>query len=68
MFQFPEHVQDLNGTLYFNRVSHEDKGQYTCVATNSQGIINATIEVDVIGKALLAKHHPLISYHNILVF
>lgn len=29
---------------------HDDAGRYTCIATNSQGIINTTINVDVVGK------------------
>lgn len=49
MFEFPDHIQDINGTLHFNKVQEDDKGRYTCVATNSQGLINATIEVDVVG-------------------
>ncbi|CAB3378154.1 Hypothetical predicted protein [Cloeon dipterum] len=46
-FDFPEHIQDINGTLHFNRILRTDRGNYTCVATNTQGLINATIEVDV---------------------
>ncbi|XP_054284012.1 inactive tyrosine-protein kinase 7-like isoform X2 [Macrosteles quadrilineatus] len=45
---FPEHVQDINGTLHFNQVQASDKGRYTCVATNSQGLINVTIDIDVV--------------------
>lgn len=46
----PNHVQDLNGTLYFSKVRSEDKARYTCVASNRQGSINVTIDVDVVGK------------------
>uniref|UniRef100_A0A146LW09 Tyrosine-protein kinase-like otk n=3 Tax=Lygus hesperus TaxID=30085 RepID=A0A146LW09_LYGHE len=45
---FPEHVSDINGTLHFNKVQSSDKGTYTCIASNYQGIINATIEIDVV--------------------
>ncbi|XP_069698468.1 inactive tyrosine-protein kinase 7 isoform X2 [Periplaneta americana] len=48
MFEISENVKDINGTLHFSNVSAEDKGRYICVATNSQGIINATIDIDVI--------------------
>ncbi|XP_012217658.1 tyrosine-protein kinase-like otk [Linepithema humile] len=45
--EFPKHVQDINGTLHFNGVLEEDKGQYTCIASNAQGSINHTISIDV---------------------
>ncbi|XP_065213547.1 tyrosine-protein kinase-like otk [Planococcus citri] len=45
---FPNHVQDINGTLYFSKVRSEDKGRYTCIASNRQGSINVTIDVDVV--------------------
>ncbi|XP_016839619.1 inactive tyrosine-protein kinase 7 isoform X2 [Nasonia vitripennis] len=46
---FPKHVRDeLNGTLHFNGVLEEDKGNYTCVASNSQGQIKHTIKIDVV--------------------
>ena len=48
-YEIPDHVKDMNGTLYFSNVTAEDKGRYMCIATNSQGIINATIDIDVIG-------------------
>ncbi|XP_021932261.1 inactive tyrosine-protein kinase 7-like isoform X2 [Zootermopsis nevadensis] len=47
-FEIPDNVKDINGTLHFSNVTAEDKGRYMCVATNSQGIINATIDIDVI--------------------
>ncbi|XP_046484566.1 inactive tyrosine-protein kinase 7 [Neodiprion pinetum] len=46
--EFPPHVQDINGTLHFNGVVEDDKGRYTCLATNSQGSINHTITIDVV--------------------
>lgn len=47
---FSNHVTDMNGTLHFNGVQAEDKGRYNCIASNSQGVINASINVDVVGK------------------
>ncbi|XP_068084846.1 inactive tyrosine-protein kinase 7 [Anabrus simplex] len=47
-FDLPPHIEDLNGTLIFRNVTMGDRGNYTCVATNSEGIINATIDIDVI--------------------
>ncbi len=49
LFSWPPHVEDVNGTLYFHGVQTGDAGYYTCIATNSQGLINTTIYVDVIG-------------------
>ncbi|EGI70734.1 Tyrosine-protein kinase-like 7 [Acromyrmex echinatior] len=46
--EFPKHVQDINGTLHFNGVLEEDKGRYTCIASNAQGSINHTISIDVV--------------------
>ncbi|XP_012277648.1 tyrosine-protein kinase-like otk isoform X2 [Orussus abietinus] len=46
--EFPSHVQDIHGTLHFNGVVEEDKGRYTCIATNAQGSINHTITIDVV--------------------
>ncbi|KAH8421075.1 hypothetical protein KR222_010720, partial [Zaprionus bogoriensis] len=43
----PEHVDDINGTLTFRNVSAEHRGNYTCLASNSQGQINATVTVNV---------------------
>ena len=49
-FNWPQHIRDVNGTLHFDGVLFDDRGHYTCVATNAQGIINATIHIDVIGN------------------
>ncbi|XP_036333186.1 tyrosine-protein kinase-like otk isoform X2 [Rhagoletis pomonella] len=46
--QLPEAVDDINGTLIFKNVSTEHRGNYTCVANNSQGHINATVSVNVV--------------------
>jgi hypothetical protein len=54
-FEIPNHVKDINGTLHFSNVTAEDKGRYMCIATNSQGIINATVDIDVIGSSLSAS-------------
>ncbi|KAJ8678842.1 hypothetical protein QAD02_014629 [Eretmocerus hayati] len=45
--ELPKHVQEANGTLIFNGVLEQDKGNYTCVASNSQGKIEHTIKIDV---------------------
>lgn len=44
----PEHVDDINGTLIFRNVSAEHRGNYTCLASNSQGQINATVSINVV--------------------
>ncbi|XP_011311017.1 inactive tyrosine-protein kinase 7 [Fopius arisanus] len=46
--KLPEHIQDINGTLHFNGVVESDKGQYICMATNAQGSINHTIDIEVV--------------------
>ena len=47
--EFPDYIQDVAGVLIFDGVRHEDVGYFTCVATSSQGSINATIYIDVVG-------------------
>ena len=49
-FEWPPHVRDVNGTLEFNPVRETDGGQYSCVATNAQGFINATVNLTVVGE------------------
>ncbi|XP_016928040.3 tyrosine-protein kinase-like otk [Drosophila suzukii] len=44
----PVNVTDQNGTLIFNQVSNEQRGQYTCIASNSQGQISATVSINVV--------------------
>ncbi|KAL7736024.1 hypothetical protein ACLKA6_003763 [Drosophila palustris] len=46
--QLPENVTDQNGTLVFRGVSNEQRGQYTCFASNSQGQISATVSINVV--------------------
>lgn len=47
---FPSHISDINGTLHFNGVLTEDRGKYICMASNPQGTINTTINIEVVGK------------------
>lgn len=48
---FPRHVSQDKGVLYFHGVRKSDAGYYTCIAVSErQGIINATISVEVVGK------------------
>ncbi|KAL1399872.1 hypothetical protein pipiens_007883 [Culex pipiens pipiens] len=44
----PESVEDVNGTLIFRTVSSDHRGNYTCVASNSQGEISALVAVNVV--------------------
>jgi len=44
----PENVTDQNGTLVFRAVSNDQRGQYTCFASNSQGQISATVAINVV--------------------
>lgn len=48
--ELPSHITVSNGTLIFNGVKSSDKGQYTCLAKNAQGSINATISIEVHGE------------------
>ncbi|KAJ8929669.1 hypothetical protein NQ314_017619 [Rhamnusium bicolor] len=45
---FANHITDMNGTLHFNGVLAADNGIYNCIASNSQGVINASITIDVV--------------------
>jgi Immunoglobulin domain len=44
----PENVEDNNGTLIFKNVTFGHRGNYTCIASNSQGTIRASVVVDVV--------------------
>ncbi|KAH8319704.1 hypothetical protein KR074_004315 [Drosophila pseudoananassae] len=44
----PANVTDQNGTLIFAQVSNDQRGQYTCMASNSQGQISATVSINVV--------------------
>lgn len=46
--RLPEQVEDINGTLTFRNVSETDRGNYTCIATNSQGTIKATVVLSTV--------------------
>lgn len=46
----PNDVQSINGTIQFSKVTKIHKGNYTCIASNSQGTIDTTIHIDVVGK------------------
>jgi PTK7 protein tyrosine kinase 7 len=47
----PDHVtQNSDGSLSFGTVDGGDAGQYMCIANNEQGVINATIRIDVVVK------------------
>lgn len=46
----PDDVEDVNGTLVFNNVKLEHKGNYTCVASNKEESIKTTIEVQILPK------------------
>lgn len=44
----PSHATSENGTLVFEKVRFEDKGNYTCIAANEeQGEIRATVQISV---------------------
>lgn len=45
-----------------------DTGKYMCVATSSQGIINATIDVDVIGKITKSYYFYMLQFRNFISF
>lgn len=53
IFLWPSHITEQNGVLHFSEVKDSDAGRYSCVATSTQGIINVTIRVDVIGENYL---------------
>ncbi|ALC42218.1 CG8964, partial [Drosophila busckii] len=44
----PAQVTDHNGTLIFRNVSTAQRGQYTCLASSSQGQISATVSINVV--------------------
>lgn len=48
----PEWVTDNAGTLHFARVTRDDAGNYTCIASNEpQGQIRAHVQLTVAGNA-----------------
>ncbi|XP_050091800.1 tyrosine-protein kinase-like otk [Anopheles aquasalis] len=44
----PDTVEDVNGTLVFRAVTADHRGNYVCVASNSQGEIRASVAVNVV--------------------
>jgi Immunoglobulin domain len=46
----PADVEDINGTLIFNSVKLEHRGNYTCIASNDEESIRATVEVRILPK------------------
>lgn len=46
----PDDVEDNNGTLIFNNVRLEHKGNYTCTASNDADTIRFTIEIKILPK------------------
>jgi Immunoglobulin I-set domain len=46
----PADVEDVNGTLIFNKVKFEHRGNYTCIASNDEESIRVTVEVRILPK------------------
>lgn len=44
----PDTIEDINGTLIFKNVTADDRGNYTCIASNQQGTINTTIFINTV--------------------
>lgn len=67
----PSNLADVNGTLIFKNVSSDDKGNYTCVASNSQGTIKATVAIGAVvaPKFLVAPKGPILTYemHSVMI-
>lgn len=57
-------LADINGTLIFKNVTVEDKGNYTCSATNTQGTIRATVVIATViaPKFVVAPKGPIQAY------
>ncbi|KAM7346076.1 protein tyrosine kinase 7 [Cochliomyia hominivorax] len=64
--ELPDTLEDINGTLTFKNVSAEHRGNYTCVASNSQGQINATVSINVFvaPRFLVAPEGPIESVES----
>ncbi|XP_006817060.1 PTK7-like protein isoform X1 [Saccoglossus kowalevskii] len=45
---WPDHINETDGTLTFSRVQKTDAGKYTCYAQNTQGLINETVDIQVV--------------------
>lgn len=46
--RLPSDVEDVNGTLIFNNVRMEHKGNYTCIATNDANAIETSVDVRIL--------------------
>ena len=46
----PEHMASVEGRLEVVGAELDDAGKYMCVASSSQGAINVTITLSVIGE------------------
>lgn len=46
--RLPGDVEDVNGTLIFNNVRMEHRGNYTCVATNDASVIQTSVDVRIV--------------------
>lgn len=60
----PPNLADINGTLIFKNVTIEDKGNYTCSATSTQGTIKATVVIGAVvaPKFVVAPKGPIQAY------
>ncbi|XP_047459245.1 inactive tyrosine-protein kinase 7 [Mugil cephalus] len=45
--ELPPHVNQRKGQLHFTKVTRSDAGNYTCIASNSQGEIKASVTLNV---------------------
>lgn len=61
LLSWPSHIEDVNGTLVFHGVQDNDAGQYTCIATNSQGLISASIIINVTSMITKIAYTILVS-------
>lgn len=50
LVELPEHMSSVEGRLEGAWVEMEDAGRYMCVAASTQGAINVTITLSVIGE------------------
>jgi PTK7 protein tyrosine kinase 7 len=65
----PDDVEDVNGTLIFNNVRLEHKGNYTCIATNDIDAIKTTVEVRILPKFDIAppKNLEVVEYQSVFL-
>ena len=62
-----------NGSIFIEDIQESDAGQYTCLAENIYGKVNATAALEVMGKSLLkpgllivfnCNHMQFLSVHH----